>query len=84
MIEKDRLVRIPLFTTLQSETLQSLYLKEAFYEKPLILADREMVETQSDDILHNAGTEDVSLLVVGDPFGCDKTSPFLCNPPPSF
>jgi len=41
---------------------------EAFYEKPLILADREMVETQSDDILHNAGTEDVSLLVVGDPF----------------
>jgi diphthine synthase len=43
---------------------------EAFYEKPLILADREMVETQSDDILHNAATEDVSLLVVGDPFGC--------------
>jgi len=42
---------------------------EAFYEKPLILADREMVETQSDEILHNAGTEDVSLLVVGDPFG---------------
>jgi len=42
---------------------------EAFYEKPLILADREMVETQSDVILHNAGTEDVSLLVVGDPFG---------------
>jgi len=45
--------------------------KEAFYEKPLILADREMVETQSDKILHNAGTEDVSLLVVGDPFGYD-------------
>lgn len=30
-----------------------------------------MVETQSDEILHNAGTEDVSLLVVGDPFGYD-------------
>ncbi|KAF8911646.1 tetrapyrrole methylase [Gymnopilus junonius] len=29
-----------------------------------------MVETQSDEILHNADTEDVSLLVVGDPFGC--------------
>ncbi|KAF9555040.1 Diphthine synthase [Agrocybe pediades] len=42
---------------------------EKFYEKPIILADREMVETQSDEILANAATEDVSLLVVGDPFG---------------
>ncbi|KIM36754.1 hypothetical protein M413DRAFT_448890 [Hebeloma cylindrosporum] len=42
---------------------------EAFYEKTLILADRDMVETQSDEILENAATEDVSLLVVGDPFG---------------
>ena len=52
---------------------------EAFYEKPLILADREMVESQSDVILHNAATEDVSLLVVGDPFGCDNPF-FLLNP----
>ena len=29
-----------------------------------------MVETQSDEILRGADTEDVSLLVVGDPFGC--------------
>ncbi|PBK61304.1 Diphthine synthase [Armillaria solidipes] len=42
---------------------------EAFYEKPLILADRDMVETESDEILTNAEREDVSLLVVGDPFG---------------
>ncbi|PPR06863.1 hypothetical protein CVT26_003987 [Gymnopilus dilepis] len=42
---------------------------EAFYEKPVILADRDMVETQSDEILHRADVEDVSLLVVGDPFG---------------
>ncbi|KAK0226621.1 tetrapyrrole methylase [Armillaria fumosa] len=42
---------------------------EAFYEKPLILADRDMVETESDEILANADKEDVSLLVVGDPFG---------------
>ncbi|KAF7782817.1 hypothetical protein Agabi119p4_2193 [Agaricus bisporus var. burnettii] len=42
---------------------------ETFYEKPLILADRDMVETQSDDILRDADKEDVSLLVVGDPFG---------------
>ncbi|KAF5355549.1 hypothetical protein D9758_006305 [Tetrapyrgos nigripes] len=42
---------------------------EAFYGRELILADRDVVETQSDEILHNADTEDVSLLVVGDPFG---------------
>ncbi|PBK86567.1 Diphthine synthase [Armillaria gallica] len=42
---------------------------EAFYEKPLILADRDMVETESDEILASAEREDVSLLVVGDPFG---------------
>lgn len=43
--------------------------KEAFYGKELILADRDMVETESDEILRNADTEDISLLVVGDPFG---------------
>lgn len=43
--------------------------KETFYGKTLTLADRDMVETQSDEILHNAQNEDVSLLVVGDPFG---------------
>lgn len=32
-----------------------------------------MVETQSDEILHNADKEDVCLLVVGDPFGCVST-----------
>ncbi|KAF9012695.1 Diphthine synthase [Cyathus striatus] len=42
---------------------------EAFYEKPIILADRDMVETQSDEILANADKENVALLVVGDPFG---------------
>ena len=43
--------------------------KEAFYGKDLILADRDMVETESDDILRDADTQNVSLLVVGDPFG---------------
>ncbi|KAF8058785.1 tetrapyrrole methylase [Lyophyllum atratum] len=42
---------------------------EAFYGKELILADRDTVETQSDEILRNADEEDVCLLVVGDPFG---------------
>ncbi|KAL0955713.1 hypothetical protein HGRIS_001933 [Hohenbuehelia grisea] len=42
---------------------------EAFYGKELIVADRDMVETQSDEILKNADKEDVSLLIVGDPLG---------------
>lgn len=42
---------------------------EAFYKKEIIVADRDMVETQADDILNGADKEDVSLLVVGDPFG---------------
>jgi hypothetical protein len=37
-----------------------------------------MVETQSDEILRDAATEDVSLLVVGDPFG------WVSLLPPSF
>lgn len=36
-----------------------------------------MVETQSDEILRDADTEDVSLLVVGDPFGCVTHCPAL-------
>ncbi|KAG6329325.1 hypothetical protein ID866_9764 [Astraeus odoratus] len=42
---------------------------ETFYEKEVIVADRDMVETQAEEILNGAKEEDVSLLVVGDPFG---------------
>ena len=42
---------------------------EAYYGRPLIIADREMVESSSDEILANADKEDVAFLVVGDPFG---------------
>ena len=49
--------------------------QEAFYGKAIIIADREMVESNSDDILAGAAESDVSFLVVGDPFGCHKYSP---------
>ncbi|EEQ84189.1 diphthine synthase [Blastomyces dermatitidis] len=42
---------------------------EAFYGRPVIVADRELVETGSDDILQDANKVDVAFLVVGDPFG---------------
>ena len=44
-------------------------LQESFYGKQIIVADRDMVETESDDILKDADKVDVAFLVVGDPFG---------------
>lgn len=42
---------------------------EEFYGREIILADREIVEQNSDLILSNAKEYDVAFLVVGDPFG---------------
>lgn len=42
---------------------------EEYYGKPVTLADRELVESGSEEILRGAATEDVAFLVVGDPFG---------------
>ena len=72
MVQKDRLVRNSLHDRpihIHSNQVR----KEAFYGKELIVADRDMVETASDDILRDADKEDVSLLVVGDPYGCIPT-----------
>jgi diphthine synthase len=35
----------------------------------LIIADRELVESDADEILPKSDDEDVAFLVVGDPFG---------------
>lgn len=50
---------------------------EAFYDKSLILADRDMVELESDEILRDAATENVAFLVVGDPFGATTHTDLL-------
>ncbi|VUC21790.1 unnamed protein product [Clonostachys rosea] len=42
---------------------------ENYYGRSIVVADREMVESNSDEILRNAENEDVAFLVVGDPFG---------------
>merc|ERR1711973_567768 len=42
---------------------------EAFYGREVILADRTVVEQESDVILEDALHNDVAFLVVGDPFG---------------
>lgn len=43
---------------------------EEFYGRKLILADREEVEQEADNIFKDADVSDVAFLVVGDPFGC--------------
>jgi diphthine synthase len=46
----------------------------AFYEKEVIIADREMVESNIDDILVAAINQNVAFLVVGDPYGATTHS----------
>ncbi|KIR35026.1 diphthine synthase [Cryptococcus deuterogattii MMRL2647] len=50
---------------------------EAFYERPVITATREMVELEADDILKDADKVDISFLVVGDPLGATTHSDLL-------
>ncbi|XP_075414942.1 diphthine methyl ester synthase isoform X2 [Tenrec ecaudatus] len=47
---------------------------EEFYGRKLILADREEVEQNADNILRDADLSDVAFLVVGDPFGATTHS----------
>jgi diphthamide biosynthesis methyltransferase len=56
--------------TMPSYTLPNVDLyQESYYGRSITVADREMVESNSDEILRNAQNEDVAFLVVGDPFG---------------
>ncbi|CAH6722045.1 diphthine methyl ester synthase [[Candida] jaroonii] len=47
---------------------------EEFYGREVILADRELVEGGSDEILAGGETDDIAFLVVGDPFGATTHS----------
>ncbi|XP_011863670.1 PREDICTED: diphthine synthase isoform X2 [Vollenhovia emeryi] len=57
--------------TVQQEALVRNHpnVKEEFYGRSLIVADRELVESNADEILPKRKDEDVAFLVVGDPFG---------------
>lgn len=50
---------------------------EEYYERELVLADRDMVEQEAGEILRGADEEDVAFLVVGDPFGATTHSDLL-------
>ena len=47
---------------------------EEFYDREVVLADRDLVEQGSDTILDEATSTDVAFLVVGDPFGATTHS----------
>ncbi|EDL12393.1 DPH5 homolog (S. cerevisiae), isoform CRA_a [Mus musculus] len=50
---------------------------EEFYGRKLILADREEVEQEADNIFKDADVSDVAFLVVGDPFGATTHSDLI-------
>lgn len=51
--------------------------QEEFYGRPLIIADRDLVEQGADEILCGSDESDVALLVVGDPFGATTHTDFI-------
>lgn len=53
----------------QANMISFILFKEEFYGRQIIVADRDLVEQGADDILENAASSDVAMLVVGDPFG---------------
>ncbi|KAK9383940.1 tetrapyrrole methylase [Kockiozyma suomiensis] len=66
-VQKCERVYLEAYTSiLMAATKEDL---ESLYDREVILADRELVESGSDQILENAENVDIAFLVVGDPFG---------------
>ncbi|XP_063704741.1 diphthine methyl ester synthase [Culicoides brevitarsis] len=66
IIKRCEKVYLEAYTSILSCGKEAL---EEFYGRELIIADRDLVEQGADDILSNADSKDVAMLVVGDPFG---------------
>ncbi|KAL3634244.1 hypothetical protein CASFOL_021298 [Castilleja foliolosa] len=75
-VKKCSKVYMEAYTSLLSFGITSdgLSTLEKVYGKPIIVADREMVEEKADDMLFEAQVSDVAFLVVGDPFGATTHS----------
>ena len=72
-VDKEKLVRlitlyIRIYVTINIFNTYYAY-QEEFYGVKVTLADRTMVESESDIILNAAAKENTAFLVVGDPFG---------------
>ncbi|MCJ1380937.1 diphthine synthase [Xylographa soralifera] len=66
IVKKASRVYLEAYTSILLVNRETL---EAYYGRSVIIADREMVESSSDQILAGADMSDVAFLVVGDPFG---------------
>lgn len=66
-VRKCKRVYLEAYTSILMAADQSSL--EKYYGREVILADRELVETGSDQILEGAKEDDIAFLVVGDPFG---------------
>ncbi|XP_022317776.1 diphthine methyl ester synthase-like [Crassostrea virginica] len=66
IVKNCKRVYLEAYTSILTVGKESL---EEFYGRDIILADRDMVETNSDEILNGSEEEDIAFLVVGDPFG---------------
>lgn len=56
-------------TSMSFNNMPTFKTQEQFYGRSLIIADRDLIEQGADEILQDASSKDVALLVVGDPFG---------------
>lgn len=76
IVRKCERVYLEAYTSLLSFGLSNNAVStlEDLYGRPVILADREMVEQGMEQILEEACTSDVVFLVVGDPFGATTHS----------
>lgn len=71
IVKRCSRVYLEAYTSLLSVGKDAL---EEFYGRELIIAEREMVEQEADEILRDAADNDVAFLVVGDPFGATTHS----------
>jgi len=71
VVQKCERVYLEHYTSILTVGKEAL---ETFYGRDVLLADRDLVEQGSDEILQSAKDTDVAFLVVGDPFGATTHS----------
>ncbi|KZC06475.1 PREDICTED: diphthine methyl ester synthase [Dufourea novaeangliae] len=74
IVRKCDRVYLESYTSVLSAKLEDL---EEFYGRPILEADRELVENDEDEILPKNEKENVAFLVIGDPFGATTHSDLI-------
>ena len=74
IIRKCNRVYLESYTSILAVGLKNL---EEFYGRSILEADRELVESNSDEMLPENEEEDVAFLVIGDPFGATTHSDLI-------